>query len=55
MFFLHGYDSIWLSQVLLQGSARDQLVQALFNASRSEDVELHFNKGLAGAPTDVIE
>jgi FAD/FMN-containing dehydrogenase len=53
--FLHGYDSIWLSQVLLQGSARDQLVQALFNASRSEDVELHFNKGLAGAPTDVIE
>jgi FAD/FMN-containing dehydrogenase len=52
--FLHGYDSIWLSQSLLQGSARDQLVQALFTASRSMDVGIHFNKGLAGAPAGVL-
>jgi FAD/FMN-containing dehydrogenase len=52
--FLHGYDSIWLPQALLSGGARDQLVQALFTASRSMDVGIHFNKGLAGAPAAVI-
>ncbi len=52
--FLHAYDSIWLSQSLLRGAGRDQLVQALFNASRSMSVGIHFNKGLAGATDDVL-
>lgn len=52
--FIHGYDSIWLPQSLLQGAGRDRLVQALFNASRSKSVGIHFNKGLAGAPADVL-
>jgi Berberine and berberine like len=52
--FLHAYDSIWLSQSLLAGQGRDQLVQALFAASRSMDVGIHFNKGLAGAGADVL-
>ncbi len=52
--FLHAYDSIWLSQSLLNGAGRDQLVQALFNASRSMSASIHFNKGLAGAPSDVL-
>ncbi|MBS0385137.1 MAG: FAD-binding oxidoreductase [Proteobacteria bacterium] len=52
--FLYGYDSVWLSQSLLRGAGRDQLAQALFTASRAMDVGIHFNKGLAGAPADVL-
>ncbi|MBI3439420.1 MAG: FAD-dependent oxidoreductase, partial [Proteobacteria bacterium] len=52
--FIHAYDSIWLPQSLLQGDRRDQLVSALFAASRSMEVGIHFNKGLAGAPADVL-
>ena len=52
--FIHGYDSVWLPASLLQQDAQKQLADALFNASRHWDVELHFNKGLAGAPPEVI-
>ena len=52
--FLHGYDSIWLPQALLQENARDQLMQALFDASRSMSVGIHFNKGLAGGSEDAL-
>jgi FAD/FMN-containing dehydrogenase len=53
--FLHGYDSIWLPAFLLGPDRRPTLAAALFAASRHKKVELHFNKGLAGAPHDVIE
>lgn len=52
--FLHGYESIWLPASLLKPADRTQLAHALFAASRHWQVELHFNKGLAGAPAEAI-
>ncbi len=52
--YLHGYESLWLPAALLRLSDQDRLAAALFAASRHWDVELHFNKGLAGAPPEVI-
>ncbi len=52
--FLYGFESLWLPASLLQDDSQDRLVNALFAASRHWDVELHFNKGLAGAPADAI-
>ncbi|HEY1874938.1 MAG TPA: FAD-binding oxidoreductase [Steroidobacteraceae bacterium] len=52
--FLHGYDSVWLPVTLLEGAQRPRLVDALFAGSRFQEIELHFNKGLAGAPTEAI-
>jgi len=52
--FLHGYDSLWLPASLLQESQRARLVDALFAASRHKKVDLHFNKGLAGAPAEAL-
>ena len=49
--YINGYDSLWLPAALL--SAPDTLADALFEASRFKKVELHCNKGLAGAPEDV--
>jgi hypothetical protein len=48
-----GYDSLWLPASLLQEI--DRLAAALMAASRHQTVELHFNKGLAGAPAQAIE
>jgi hypothetical protein len=53
--FIHGYDSLWLPASLLQKSRRNRLADALFAGSRHKRVDLHFNKGLAGAPPDAIE
>ncbi len=53
--FIHAYRSAWLPASLLQPSQRDALADALFNASQHWDVELHLNKGLAGAPAEAIE
>jgi FAD/FMN-containing dehydrogenase len=53
--FLYGYDSSWLPKRLLAPEQRPALVEALFEASRAHDVDLHFNKGLAGAPPDAID
>jgi hypothetical protein len=50
--FLHGYASAWLPAALLSPAARATLAEALFEATRQAPVALHFNKGLAGAPTD---
>ena len=50
--YLHGYDSLWLPAALLDPG--DALADALFQASRFKEVELHFNKGLAGAPAAAI-
>jgi FAD/FMN-containing dehydrogenase len=52
--FLHGYESLWLPASLLQESRQPQLVDALISASRRWEVQLHFNKGLAGAPAAAI-
>jgi FAD/FMN-containing dehydrogenase len=49
--FLHGYRSVWLPASLLEPGDQDDLVDALFAASRHWEVSLHFNKGLAGAPS----
>jgi FAD/FMN-containing dehydrogenase len=52
--FLHGYDSLWLPASLLQANQRGRLCDALFAASRHKKLELHFNKGLAGAPAEAL-
>ena len=48
--FWHGYESAWLPVDLLQPARQPRLVDALIAASALWTVELHFNKGLAGAP-----
>lgn len=52
--FLHGFESIWIPASLLLSSKQADLAGALFAASRQWEVELHFNKGLAGAPVNAI-
>jgi hypothetical protein len=52
--FIHGFESVWLPASLLQGADRARLAEALYAASRHWSVELHFQKGLAGAPPSVI-
>lgn len=54
-FFLHSYQSAWLPASLLTGANQDKLVDALFAASRHHTVNLHVNKGLAGAAPEEIE
>ena len=43
-----------LPESLLETSSQQRLADALFAASRYAGIELHFNKGLAGAPPDAI-
>ena len=52
--FLHGFDSVWLPATLLEPAERPHLVDALFAGSRYQQIGLHFNKGLAGAPPAAI-
>jgi hypothetical protein len=52
---VYGFESLWLPASLLQGNSQEPLANALFAASRYAEVELHFNKGLAGAPQEAIE
>jgi FAD/FMN-containing dehydrogenase len=52
--FLYGYDSLWLPVSLLDSGQRPILVDTLFSSSRYKGVQLQFNKGLAGAPAEVI-
>ena len=52
---LHGYESAWLPASLLEQERLQDLADALFAASRHWSVSLHVNKGLAGAPDDVID
>ncbi len=51
--YLWAYQSLWMPAHLLAGDSR-ALADALFAGSRHADIELHFNKGLAGAPPDAI-
>jgi FAD/FMN-containing dehydrogenase len=50
-----GFESLWLPASLLQDDSQEKLANALFAASRISEVELHFNKGLAGAPAEAVE
>ena len=50
--YLYGFDSLWMPAALLAPHQRPRLIEALFGASRHQEVELHFNKGLAGAPPE---
>jgi FAD/FMN-containing dehydrogenase len=52
--YIWGFESLWLPAALLEGDAQERLADALFASSRLSSVELHFNKGLAGAPSDAI-
>jgi FAD/FMN-containing dehydrogenase len=52
---LHAYQSTWLSQRLLDRERRPALVDALTRASQIWPVALHCNKGLAGAPANVLD
>lgn len=52
--FIHGYESVWLPRALLRSDQRQRLADALFATSRIWPIELHFQKGLAGAPPGVI-
>ncbi len=53
--FIWGFESLWLPSALLENDAQQQrLADALFASSRYSGLELHFNKGLAGAPPDAI-
>jgi FAD/FMN-containing dehydrogenase len=48
------FQSAWLPQSLLADGQRERLADALFAAARHWRVELHFNKGLAGATAEAI-
>ena len=52
---LHGYQSTWLSQRLLDPERRPALIDALTRASQIRPVALHCNKGLAGAPANAVD
>jgi FAD/FMN-containing dehydrogenase len=53
--FIYGFESLWLPASLLENDSQERLANALFAASRHHGVELHFNKGLAGAPREAIK
>jgi hypothetical protein len=52
---LYGYESLWLPASLLDDDSQLRLANALFAGSRYQMIELHFNKGLDGAPREAIE
>ena len=53
--FIWSIESLWLPASLLATDAQQQdLANALYAASRSSYFELHFNKGLAGAPPEAL-
>ncbi len=52
--FLYGYESLWMPASLLEDDSQEPLAQALF-AGSDKNIELHFNKGLAGGPREAIE
>lgn len=52
--YIWGYDSLWMPATLLASDAQTRLADTLFAASRHASIEMHFNKGLAGAPPEAI-
>jgi len=51
--YIAGYESGWLHQRLLNKENLSTLANTLVAASRVRAFEIHFNKGLAGAPPEV--
>jgi len=52
--YWHAYQSRWLPQGAFSRERAAQLAGTLFEASRHWPLELHFNKGLAGAAPDAL-
>ncbi|SHL11712.1 FAD/FMN-containing dehydrogenase [Bradyrhizobium lablabi] len=52
--FIHGFESLWLPASLLQADQQSHLAEALQKAAAHSTVELHFQKGLAGATAETI-
>ncbi len=52
--FIWSFESLWMPASLLESDAQQKLADALYAASRHSGFELHFNKGLGGAPADAI-
>jgi hypothetical protein len=52
--FIHGFESAWLPASLLDASQRQRLTDALVAAASHSTVEIHFQKGLAGASEDAL-
>ena len=52
--FIWGFESLWMPAALLENDSQQRLAETMFSASRHSGFELHFNKGLAGAPPDAI-
>ena len=52
---IYGFESLWLPASLLENDAQERLANALFAGSRYEMIELHFNKGLGGAPREAVD
>jgi FAD/FMN-containing dehydrogenase len=52
--YIHGYESTWLPAALLESDAQARLVDGLCAAADKWWVELHFNKGLAGASAEAL-
>ncbi|HTO77295.1 MAG TPA: FAD-dependent oxidoreductase [Thermoanaerobaculia bacterium] len=50
--FIHGYESLWMPASLFRDP--DRLADTVYEGSRRFEVQLHFNKGLAGAPAGAI-
>ncbi len=53
--FIWAYESQWLPASLLESDSQGKLAEALYEGSRHTEIELHFNKGLAGAPPEALE
>ncbi len=52
---IYGWESLWLPARLLEDDSQERLANALFAGSRYQGIQLHFNKGLVGAPREAIE
>lgn len=52
--YLYTYQSRWIPAALFEGGNAPKLAQTFFDASRHIAVRLQVNKGLSGAPADVL-
>jgi len=51
---LYGFQSLWLPRTLLDAGRREEFAERLTDAGRFSTVELHFQKGLAGANAETL-
>jgi len=52
---IYGYESAWLPAALLAPDRREALADALYETAQIWPIELHFQKGLAGAAPDALK